>query len=158
MHDFLKVHHNCDAYMGAQEERKSTLLTAFEHRENDARSLFAAQYWYRGCLWVPLSSENSVSNTIPRYLYWLTDFTFWSPNVNNGVTVLFALLALNAIQTDLLQLKIIPILHKPGTHLVFFATNVHFDKTHKYNQQTSSDLIRIHQYKTLLECCLVHIN
>jgi len=33
MHDFLKFHHNCDAYMGVQKERKSTFLTAFEHRE-----------------------------------------------------------------------------------------------------------------------------
>jgi len=108
MHDFLKLHHNCDAYMGVQKERKSTFLTAFEHREKETRSLFVAQYWYRICLWMSLSSESSVFNTIPRYLYWLTDFTFWPPNVNSGVTVLFALLALNVIQTVLLQLKIIP--------------------------------------------------
>jgi len=30
MHDFLKLHHNCDAYMGVQKERKTTFLTAFE--------------------------------------------------------------------------------------------------------------------------------
>jgi len=30
--------------MGEQKERKSTFLTAFEHREKEARSLFAAQY------------------------------------------------------------------------------------------------------------------
>jgi len=47
MHDFLKLHHNWDAYMGVQKERKSTFLTAFEQREKEARSLFAAQYWYR---------------------------------------------------------------------------------------------------------------
>jgi len=34
MHDFLKFHHNFDAYMGVQKERKSTFLTAFEHRED----------------------------------------------------------------------------------------------------------------------------
>jgi len=33
MHDFLKLHHDCDAYMVVQKERKSTFLTAFEHRE-----------------------------------------------------------------------------------------------------------------------------
>jgi len=33
MHDFLQFHHNCDAYMDVQKERKSTFLTAFEHRE-----------------------------------------------------------------------------------------------------------------------------
>ena len=38
----------------------------------------------------------------------------------------------------------------PGTPLVFFATNVHLDRTHKYHRQTSSDLIRLHQYNTLL--------
>jgi len=50
MHDFVKFHHNCDAYMGVQKERKSTFLTAFEHREKEARSLFAAQYFYSTCL------------------------------------------------------------------------------------------------------------
>jgi len=55
-----------------------------------------------------LSSESSVSNTIPRYLYWSTDFTYWPPNFNNGVAMLFALLALNVILTVLLQLKTIP--------------------------------------------------
>jgi len=43
MHDFLKLHHNWDAYMGVQKERKSTFLTTFEQREKEARSLFAAQ-------------------------------------------------------------------------------------------------------------------
>jgi len=108
MHDFLKLHHNWDAYTGVQKERKSTFLTAFEQRGKEARSLFAAQYWYRSCLWMSLSSESSVSNKIPRYLYWSTDFTYWPPNFKTGVAVLFALLALNVIQTVLLQLKIIP--------------------------------------------------
>jgi len=44
MHGLLKLHHNCDAYMGVQKERKRTSLIAFEHREKEARSLFAAQY------------------------------------------------------------------------------------------------------------------
>jgi len=47
MHDFLKLHHNWDAYMGVQKERKSTFLTAFEQRQKEARSLFAAQYLKR---------------------------------------------------------------------------------------------------------------
>jgi len=57
--------------MGVQKERKSTFLTTFEQREKEARSFFAAQYWYRSCLWMPLSSESSVSNKIPRYLIYL---------------------------------------------------------------------------------------
>jgi len=44
MHVFLKLHHNVDAYMDVQKELKSTCLTAYEHRENEALSLFAAQY------------------------------------------------------------------------------------------------------------------
>jgi len=44
MHDFLELHHNWHAYMGVEKERKSTFLTAFEQREKEARSLFAAQY------------------------------------------------------------------------------------------------------------------
>ena len=39
----------CIGYMDVQEERKSTFLTAFEHWKKKARSLFAAQYWYRSC-------------------------------------------------------------------------------------------------------------
>jgi len=50
MQDFLKLHHNCDAYKGVQKERKSTFLTAFEQREKEARSLFGAQYFYRSCV------------------------------------------------------------------------------------------------------------
>jgi len=37
----------------------------------EARSFFAAQYWYRSCLWLSLSSKSLVSNTIPRYFYWV---------------------------------------------------------------------------------------
>ena len=107
LHDVEKLHRNYDAYMGVQKERKSTFLTEFKQREKEARSLFNAQYWYRNFLWMSLSSEGSVSNTIPRYLYWSTDFTYWQPNFINGVAVPFALLALNFIQTVLLQLKII---------------------------------------------------
>jgi len=33
MHDFLKFHHNYDACMAVQKQRKSTFLTAFEHGE-----------------------------------------------------------------------------------------------------------------------------
>jgi len=52
--------------MGVQKEQKCTFLTAFEHREKGARSLFAAQYFYRSCLWMSLSSERSVFSTAPR--------------------------------------------------------------------------------------------
>ena len=89
--------------MGVQKEQKSMFLTAFEQREKEARSLFAAQCWYRSCLWMSLSSESSVSNKIPRYLYWSTAFTYWPPNFKTGVAVLFARLALNVMQTVLLQ-------------------------------------------------------
>jgi len=36
--------------MGVQKEQKIPFLTAFEHREKEARSLFTAQYFYRNCL------------------------------------------------------------------------------------------------------------
>jgi len=68
MHHFPKFHHIRDAYMGVQKEWKSTFLTALEHREKEARSLFAAHYFYRSCLWMSLSSESSVFSTAPRYL------------------------------------------------------------------------------------------
>jgi len=44
MHDFLKLHQICDAYMGVQKERKTKFFTAFERWEKEARNLFAAQY------------------------------------------------------------------------------------------------------------------
>jgi len=68
MNDFLKLHHNCDAYMDVQKEQQSTFLTAFEHLKKEAHSLFAAQYWYCSCLWMCLSSDSSVSSIIPRCL------------------------------------------------------------------------------------------
>jgi len=139
MHDFLKLHHNCDAYMGVQKERKSTFLTAFKHREKEACSFFAAQYWYRSYLWMSLSSESSVSNTIPRYLYWSIDFMYWPPNFNSAVAVLVALLALNLIQTALLQLKIIPC-HSPyAWHTSSIRCN---QRTLEQNTQMSSANIK----------------
>ena len=81
-----------------------------------------SKYWYRSCLWMSLSSESSVFNTIPRYLYWSKDFTYWPPNFNNGVAVLFALLASNVIQTVLLQLKIIPCDFAYAWHTCFLTT------------------------------------
>ena len=36
--------------MGVQKEQKSKFLTAFEHREKEARNLLAARYFYRSCL------------------------------------------------------------------------------------------------------------
>jgi len=47
---------------------KGTFLTSIEHREKEACSLFAAQYFYRSCLWMCLSSESSVFSTTPRNL------------------------------------------------------------------------------------------
>jgi len=68
MLDFLLFHHTWNALMGVHKERKSTFLTAFEHRQKEACSLFAAQYFYRSCLWMSLSSESSVFSTAPRCL------------------------------------------------------------------------------------------
>jgi len=61
VHDFLKLHHNCDVYMGVQKERKSrpTFFTACEHREKEAHNLFSAQCWYRSCLWIISLRESS---------------------------------------------------------------------------------------------------
>jgi len=139
MHDFRKLHHNWDACMDVHKERKSTFLIAFAQREKETRSLFAAQYWYRSCLWMSLSSDSSVFNTIPRYLYWSTDFTYWPPNFNNGVALLFALLALNVIQTVLMQLKIIPCYSAYAWHTSSILCN---QRTLGQNTQISSANIK----------------
>jgi len=60
MHDFLKLHYNCDAYMGVKKERKSTFQTAFQHRGKEARSLCVAQCWYRSCLGMSVIWELSI--------------------------------------------------------------------------------------------------
>jgi len=66
-----------------------------------------------------LSSESSVPNTTPKYLQF-TDFTLCPPSVSNGMTVLFALLVLNVMQTVSLQLKIIPCdLYELDIHLLY---------------------------------------
>ena len=124
---------------GRTKGTKKYVLTAFEHREKEARSLFAAQYWYRSCLWMFSSSESSVSNTIPRYLYWSTDFTYWPTNFNNGMAVLFAFLALNVIQTVLLQLKIIPCVSAYAWHTSSILCN---QRTLGQNTQISSANIK----------------
>jgi len=65
--------------MDVQKERKITFFTAFERKstfftavrrllQKQARSLSDVQYWYRSFLWMSLSSESSVSGTIPKYL------------------------------------------------------------------------------------------
>jgi len=78
MHDFLKFHHNCDAYTGAQKERKRTFLTAFEHREKRLAACLLHNIFI-AVVSECLSSGSSVSSIAPRYLYWLTDFRFLPP-------------------------------------------------------------------------------
>jgi len=34
MYDFLKLHHDCDAYMGVQKEQKITVLAAFNNNND----------------------------------------------------------------------------------------------------------------------------
>jgi len=55
---------NCDAHRGVQKERKSTFFTAFEHGENEARSLFAAQYWYRKEDVMNITPQKKLSNML----------------------------------------------------------------------------------------------
>ena len=89
--------------MGVQKERISTFLTAFEHREKKECSLFLAQYWYRSCLWMSLSSESSVSNSSELLIFLsieflVTDETFcnfpsttiqsYYRNLSDGVTLI----------------------------------------------------------------------
>jgi len=106
-------------------------------------------FWHRSFLWMSLSSESSISSTTPKYLLWETDFTLRTPYVSNGMTALFAVSALNVIQTVLLQLKILFMRFCISlTHiLIYFATHVHLVKAHKYHQRTSSHSIRFYPYK-----------
>jgi len=61
----LKLHHNCDGYMGVQKEWKSSVFNCIEHMEKQTRSLFSVQYWYRICLWMSLSFDSSVCSKLP---------------------------------------------------------------------------------------------
>jgi len=68
MHDFLKFHHNCDAHVGVQKKTKKCIFNCIWTSREEALSLFAAQYSYRNCLWMFLSSGSSISRTSIRFL------------------------------------------------------------------------------------------
>jgi len=59
MYAFLKLHHNCHAYMDIQKEWKPMFFTAFEQQEIEACSMSAAQYWYQYCIMRPQAQRNS---------------------------------------------------------------------------------------------------
>ena len=99
MHDFLKFHHNCDVYMGVQKKRKSTFLTAFEHREESLSACLLHN------IFIAVASE-CFCHLGAQYPVPALDF--YHSCFSNRVTVLFALLALHIIRTVLLQLKIFP--------------------------------------------------
>ena len=68
MHDFLKLTIIVIHTWACQRNEKVLYIFNCHCKlgEKEARSLFAAQYWYRSCFWMSLSSESSVSNTIPQ--------------------------------------------------------------------------------------------
>jgi len=93
MHDFLKFHHICDAYMGVQKERKRTFLTAFEHREKRLaaclpHTIIMAVVSERRC---HLGAQYPVQ--LPDICIGYQILDFYHPSVSNGVTLLFALSA-----------------------------------------------------------------
>ena len=105
----------------------------------EARSLFAAQYWYRSCLWMSLSSMSSVSNTIPRCLYRSTDFTFWPPSVSNVVTAHFALLALKRHTNSLAATE------NNSMRLCIILTHIMYTLQPSYTCAKHTNVIRKHQ-------------
>ena len=70
IHDFLKLHHNCDAYMGVQKQRKSMFLTAFKHQEKEARSFKnpGPGFWSKGARtpWSPFDAHDPNYNPNPQ--------------------------------------------------------------------------------------------
>jgi len=88
--------------MGVQKERKSTFLTAFEHREKR----LAAGLLHN--IFIAVVSECFCHHGAqypvqpPDICIGLQILDFYHLCVSNGVTVCFALLALNVIQTVLL--------------------------------------------------------
>ena len=88
--------------MGVQKERKSTFLTAFEHREKRLAACLLHN------ISIAVVSE-CLCHLRAQYPVQLPDICsgqqmldFYHPCVSNVLTVLFALLALNVIQTVLL--------------------------------------------------------
>jgi len=69
--------------MGVQKERKITFLTAFEHREKEARSLFAAQYWYRSCLWMSFEHREKEARSLFAAQYGYRSCLWMSWDLNN---------------------------------------------------------------------------
>jgi len=77
-----------------------------------------------------------------------TYFTFWPPrpSVSNDQVIAFCTPSLKrhansfaAVGNNSMWFCI------SLTHIVYIATHVHLDKTHKYQQQTSSGLLRLYQ-------------
>jgi len=88
MRDFLKLHHNWDAYMGVQKERKSTFLTALEHREKEKgwKSVCQDYSWNLGFFihsdFVVITPESS--NKFP----WISIWRVVKPHANYCVDIL----------------------------------------------------------------------
>jgi len=63
--------------MDIQKERKRTFLIAFEVGDKETRSLFAAQHWYRSCLWM-----SAISIFSPPLLHCFSRLTVTNINVS----------------------------------------------------------------------------
>ena len=84
MHDFLKLHHNWDAYMGVQKERNSTFLTAFEQRERGSQLVCCTILIWQLSLNVFAIWELSIQYNaqifvwVNRFYVLATRFQYWS--------------------------------------------------------------------------------
>ena len=85
MHDFLKLHHNWDAYMVVQKERKSTFLTAYEQREKESRSfvcctILISQLSLNVFVIWELSIQYNIQIfvSVNRFYVLTTQFLYWS--------------------------------------------------------------------------------
>ena len=108
MHAFLKLHHNCDAYMDVQKERKSTFLLHLKIGKKEHAACFLQNIGIAvvsECL-CHLRAQYLVQS--PNICSGFRDFALCPASVSNGMAGLFALSVLNIIQTVLVQLNIIP--------------------------------------------------
>ena len=94
--------------MGVQKEQKSTFSTAFTHREKRLAACLLHNIDIAVVSECFCHRRAQYPVQLPDICFVEQILDFCHPCVSNGVTVLFALLALRVIQTVFLWLKIFP--------------------------------------------------
>ena len=112
---------------GRAEGTKKYIFTLFELWDKEVRSLSAAQYWYRSCLWLSLSSESSLIQ---------------SPNICSGKQILLFVYPVSATGWPCILWYSINLKRNTNSFAAVENNSMHTAQPtctwtkHKYHQQT----------------------